>query len=207
MLYSKHKKHFQMKNILIVDDHPIILDAYENLLKDTSAFKIENLFKATSIEKAISYMEEKRIDIAFFDISLPKSTLYNFDDGIDLALYFKTKYPLAKIVFITGYMEFYILLKAIHLAKPDAFISKSDIEPDTFSSILEFIKNDKLFYSEQMLAILKWAKQSQIKLDIYDFKILSLTNKGVKTKELINHLPLSLRAIEKKKIQPKINNS
>lgn len=80
--------------------------------------------------------------------------------------------------------EFHILLKAINPVYPEVFISKSDVDNFTFNSILETLKNHKLFYREEILAVLKWTKQSKMKLDIYDFKILSLTNKGVKTKKI-----------------------
>jgi DNA-binding NarL/FixJ family response regulator len=197
-----------MKNILLVDDHAFILDAYENLIKGTNTFKIEKLFKASSVEKAISIFNElEKIDIAFFDISMPKNSLLNIEDGIDLAHYFKSKHPNAKIVFITMHMEFHILLKAIHLVKPEIFISKSDIDPDTFSKMMNAIKRDEIFYSKEMLEVYKWSKKNQVKLDKYDFQILSLTRKGVKIKELTDHLPLSLSAIEKRKSNIKLITS
>lgn len=194
-----------MKNILIVDDHSFVLEAYENLLRNIDNNKIENIYKETSVENAISLINKDiQIDIAFFDISMPRSTLYNIDDGIDLASYFKARHPFAKVVFITMHMEFFILLKAIHLIKPEVFISKTDIEPETFASILNFINKSKIFYSHEMLQVYKWAKINQVKLDNYDFQILSLTKKGVKTKELINYLPLSMSAIEKRKFYHKL---
>ena len=194
-----------MKNILIVDDHSFVLEAYENLLKNIDNNKIENIYKETSVENAISLINKDiQIDIAFFDISMPKSTLYNIDDGIDLAAYFKARHPFAKVVFITMHMEFFILLKAIHLIKPEVFISKPDIELETFASILNFINKSKIYYSQEMLQVYKWTKINQVKLDNYDFQILSLTKKGVKAKELVNHLPLSLSAIEKRKFYHKL---
>ena len=194
-----------MKNILLVDDHPFILDTYVNMLKKTNLFKFENFLEATSVEKALSIInEEKEIDIAFFDISMPKNSISNIEDGIDLALHFKSKHPNAKIIFITMHTEFYILLKAVHLVKPEVFISKNDVDNFTFTAIIDSIKKEKLFYSEEMLEVYKWANQTKIKLDQYDFQILSLTNKGVKTKELINSLPLSLSAIEKRKSNIKL---
>jgi DNA-binding NarL/FixJ family response regulator len=190
-----------MKNILIVDDHSFVLEAYENLLRNID----NNIIKETSVENAIFLINKDiQIDIAFFDISMPKSTLYNIDDGIDLATYFKARHPFAKVVFITMHMEFFILLKAIHLIKPEVFISKTDIEPETFASILNFINKSKIFYSHEMLQVYKWSKINQVKLDNYDFQILSLTKKGVKTKELINYLPLSMSAIEKRKFYHKL---
>ena len=194
-----------MKNILLVDDHPFILDTYVKMLRKIIIYKFEKFIEATNVENAVAIIDEvEKIDIAFFDISMPKNNHSNLEDGIDLALYFKTKHPNAKIVFITMHSEFHILLKAIHLVNPEVFISKNDIDTFTFNSILKALKNDKLFYSEEMLAVLKWTKKSKVKLDIYDFKILSLTNKGIKTKELTNHLPLSLRAIEKRKSNLKL---
>lgn len=194
-----------MKNILLVDDHPFIVDTYVTMLKSNNSFKVENFFGATSMEKALSIIDkEQKIDIAFFDISMPKKGISNMEDGIDLALYFKSKYPFAKMVFITMHTEFHVLLKAIQLIKPEVFISKNDVDTFTFSSLLNSLENDKTFYSNEMLEVYKWSKKSQIKLDTYDFKILSLTNKGVKTKELINHLPLSLSAIEKRKSSLKL---
>ncbi len=189
-----------MKNILLVDDHPFIVDTYVTMLKNAKPSKINNFLGATSIENAIAIInEEPKIDLAFFDISMPKKGISNMEDGIDLALYFKSKHPSAKIVFITMHSEFHVLLKAIHLIKPEVFISKNDVDTSTFSSLLNSLEGDEPFYSKEMLDIYKWTKQSKIKLDAYDFQILSLTNKGVKTKELINHLPLSLSAIEKRK--------
>lgn len=135
---------------------------------------------------------------------MPKNNIFKIEDGIDLALYFKSKHPFAKIVFITMHSEFYVLLKAIHLIKPKVFISKNDVDVFVFSSVLNALKNDEQFYSEEMLEVYKWAKQSQIKLDTYDFQILTQTKKGVKTKELTNYLPLSLRVIEKRKSNLKL---
>lgn len=194
-----------MKNILIVDDHSFILDAYENLIRGIDNNKIKNIFKKTSVESAISLINtDIQIDIAFFDISMPKHSIYDIEDGIDLAAYFKAKHPFAKVVFITMHMDFFILLKAIHLLSPEVFISKADIEPETFVSIFNFINEDEIFYSQEMLNVYKWVKNNQVKLDKYDFQILSLSSKGVKTKELINHLPLSLSAIEKRKFYLKL---
>jgi DNA-binding NarL/FixJ family response regulator len=194
-----------MKNVLIVDDHSFVLEAYENLLRNIDNNKIENIYKETSVENAISLINKDiQIDIAFFDISIPKSTLYNIHDGIDLAAYFKARHPFAKVVFITMHMEFFILLKAIHLIKPEVFILKTDIELETFASILNFINKSKIYYSQEMLQVYKWTKINQVKLDNYDFQILSLTKKGVKAKELVNHLPLSLSAIEKRKFYHKL---
>lgn len=194
-----------MKNILLVDEHSFVLEAYENLLKNTTTFKIENLFKATSIEKAISIMNEvEQIDMAFFGINLSKNNIFKIEDGIDLAQYFKSKHPFAKTGFITMHSEFCVLLKAIHFIKPNVFISKTDVDSFTFSSVFNALKNDEHFYSKDMLDVYKWAKQSQIKLDIYDFQILTQTNKGIKTKELTNYLPLSLSAIEKRKSNLKL---
>lgn len=197
-----------MKNILLVDDHPFILDTYVTMLKNTNSFKFENFFGATSIEKALSIIDvEPKIDIAFFDISMPKKGISNMEDGIDLALYFKSKHPFAKVVFITMHTEFHVLLKAIHLINPEVFISKNDVDTFTFSSLLNSLKSDKTFYSTEMLEIYNWAKQTQIKLDVYDFQILNLTKKGIKTKELIEYLPLSLSAIEKRKSNIKLITS
>jgi len=194
-----------MKNILLVDDHPFIVDTYVTMIKNCNSFTVENFLVATSMEKAIAIIdEEQKIDIAFFDISMPKKGISNKEDGIDLALHFKAKHPLAKIVFITMHMEFHVLLKAIHLIQPEVFISKNDVDNFTFSSLLNSLKNDTTFYSKEMLEVFKWEKQSQIKLDTYDFQILSLSKKGVKTKELIDYLPLSLSAIEKRKSNIKL---
>lgn len=194
-----------MKNILLVDDHPFILDTYVKMLKKIESYKFEKFFEVTNIEKAISVINEaEKIDIAFFDISLTKKGISKMDDGIDLALYFKAKHPHAKIAFITMHSEFHILLKAIHLIKPEVFLSKNEVDNFTFNSILKALSNDKLCYSEEMLAVLKWLRQAKVKLDIYDFKIISLTSKGIKTKELTNYLPFSLRAIEKRKSNLKL---
>lgn len=78
-----------MKNILIVDDHPFILDAYETLIKDSENIDVKYIHKATSIEKAIYLINEYQIDVAILDISMPKNNTSKMEDGIDLATYLK----------------------------------------------------------------------------------------------------------------------
>lgn len=67
----------QELNILIVDDHPLIIDAYINLISCTVDNYKLNFLKSTNAKDTyniikLNHIEKNTIDLAIFDISIPE---------------------------------------------------------------------------------------------------------------------------------------
>lgn len=91
--------------------------------------------------QALSYIEKHPIDLIITDIRMPEM------NGIDFAERVRDKYPLTKIIFITGYEEFEYAKKAIRLNASDFLlkpINTSELSTLLNELIVEFEKEKVL---------------------------------------------------------------
>ena len=92
-------------NILIVDDHPFIIEGYKNAITrykpDNYEFFITQAKDCESAYTIISNPVKQNFDIAFLDISMPAFEDQNLYSGEDLAKLIMEKMPNCKIILLT----------------------------------------------------------------------------------------------------------
>ena len=193
----------------MVDDHPIIIEGYQNTLmatkKDDQTLLIDT---ANSCDAANQLMQraskEKPYDICFFDISLPSSADGTINSGEDLALIARSILPEAKIVILTMFNESYRIHNIIKEISPDGFLIKSDLTSSELAEAFQHILNSPPYYSSTVSNYLRKSITSDIYVDDINRKILHLLSQGIKTRSLTDHIDLSMSAIEKRKKQMKL---
>lgn len=191
--------------ILIVDDHPMTVDSYINLLSGNDFQKNEpNFIKSYNCEDAYNKInfqlkQNLNIDFALLDISLPPYKEFNIDNGIDLASLIRENFTDCKIVLLTMHSEPLTVDKVIKGIKPEGFISKSDIDFESFPSICKKIIEGETFQSNTIIKSQRKLFKKNINWDNHDNQILILISQGVKTINLPDYIPLSMSAIEKRK--------
>jgi DNA-binding NarL/FixJ family response regulator len=192
-------------NILVVDDHPMTVDSYINLLSDKEfQKKTPNFITSHNCENAynkiiLELKQNKSIDFALLDINLPPSKKFNITNGIDLALLIRQKFPNCKIVLLTMHSEPLTVDKIIKGIKPEGLISKNDINFELFPVICKKIIDGEIFRSHTILESQRELFKRNINWDNHDNQILILISEGVKTVNLPEYIPLSMSAIEKRK--------
>jgi len=191
--------------ILMTDDHPMIIEGYQNTLiatkKESQDLKIDI---ANSCDESIKYMNkaislENPYDILFMDISLPPSTDGKYTSGEDLALYARKIMPKAKIVILTMFNESYRIHNIVKTINPEGFLIKSDLTSRELASAFQAVINNPPFYSGTVNSIIRKTISNDIVIDEVNRKILHLLSQGIKTKSLTDHIDLSMSAIEKRK--------
>jgi DNA-binding NarL/FixJ family response regulator len=191
-------------NILIVGDHPMLVDSYISIINSTVEDYKFNFIKAFNCESAFKQIElnfktKEIIDIALLDVSLPPYEQEKILCGGDIAKLVRSKFPSCKIIMITGYHEALVINSIFKSIQPEGFIEKVDIDSTTFSEVFEKILKGESFISETINKTLVNLIRSNINWDAIDSKIITLLEKGIKTKDLPNYINLSLSAIEKRK--------
>jgi DNA-binding NarL/FixJ family response regulator len=86
-----------MIKILIVDDHPLILEGIKALLADNDTITVVGT--ASNAFDAIAFLKEKSIDIAFLDINLPDIS------GIELCKKIKEEFPDVRCIALSTFSE------------------------------------------------------------------------------------------------------
>ena len=194
--------------ILMVDDHPIIIEGYQNTLmatkRDEQTLVIDT---ANNCDSALLLMQkaasEKPYDVCFFDISLPPSSNGQVTSGEDLAKLCREIMPKAKIVILTMFNESFRVLGILKEMNPEGFLIKSDLTSMELAEAFQYILTSPPYYSSTVTKYLKKAADSSDYVDEVNRKILYLLSKGTKTKNLTEYINLSMSAIEKRKKQLK----
>jgi len=93
----------QCKNILVVDDEPLIGIAFEREL-GVEGYHVDSVLSA---EAALQAVREKHYDLAFIDKILPKI------DGVTACLWIKKFSPGTICIFMTGVFDIYNELEEV----------------------------------------------------------------------------------------------
>ena len=190
-------------NVLMVDDHPPIIEGYKAILSyNTFGYNI-NTVAAYCCETAYLIITQKlkpiAFDIVFIDVTLPPFIEKNIESGEDLALLVKEHLPEAKIIMLTSHTESLVLFRILNECQPDGLLVKSDFLSDEFLLAFDTIVKGGKYYSttvrNQKQELLSKGKT----LDSYNRQIIILLSQGVKTKNFHEHINLSTSAIEKRK--------
>lgn len=198
----------QVINILMVDDHPIIIEGYQNTLMATKNDNQTLIIDTANDCEAASFLmrkaaREKPYDILFFDISLPASNDGLLTSGEDLAKLSKQLMPKAKVVILTMFNESYRIHNIIKNISPEGFLIKSDLTSSELAEAFQHILKSPPYYSSTVNQFLSKLVVNEIQIDETNRKILHLLSRGVKTKSLTEHIDLSMSSIEKRKKQLK----
>lgn len=191
--------------ILMTDDHPIIIEGYQNTLLATKKESQKLLIDiANNCDESARFMEravddEKPYDVLFMDISLPPSVDGRFNSGEDLAKYARKIMPETKIVMLTMFNENYRVHNLIKNIDPEGFLIKSDLTSSELASAFQAVLNNPPFYSGTVNSIVRKSITNDIDIDDVDRKILYLLSQGIRTKSLKDHIDMSMSAIEKRK--------
>ncbi|MCT4629434.1 response regulator [Winogradskyella sp.] len=196
-------------NILMVDDHPIIIEGYQNVLMATKdedqTLLIDTANNCDTAQLMINRASKATpYDVCFFDISLPASEDGKYASGEDLALLAKEVLPNAKIIILTMFNESFRIHNIIKEINPDGFLIKSDLTSVELADAFQQIIKYPPYYSSTVSNYVKKTFTSEIYVDDVNRKILHLLSQGIKTKSLCEYIPLSTSAIEKRKKQLKL---
>ncbi len=189
--------------ILLVDDHPIIIEGYKNAL--VSHYKKEYEIEtdvAHNCDDAISFIKRRQdttFDIGLIDINLPPSSDGAYNSGEDIAQLMKKHHPQAKVIILTMHDESSRLHHILEHVNPEGFLIKSDLSSSELVLAFEQVLQGKTYYSSAVNVHLRKMVLNDIRLDKKNLQILYHLSRGVRTKNLGDHVNLSLSAIEKRK--------
>lgn len=194
-------------NILIVDDHPFIIQGYKNAItrynpKDFEFF-IEQANDCKSAYDIITNPETAPFDIAFLDISMPSYEEKGLHSGEDLAKLLMEFMPSCKIILLTMYTELLKIKNIIDTINPSGLVIKNDLTFDELLFGFDKVLKNEIYYSQSIQKMIDLAQSETIEIDLFDKQILFHISKGTKTKEIPQYIPISLEAIEKRKLNLK----
>jgi DNA-binding NarL/FixJ family response regulator len=194
-------------NILIVDDHPFIIQGYKNAITrynpDQFEFFIEQANDCRSAYDIITNPQTAAFDIAFLDISMPAYEEKGLHSGEDLAKLLMEFMPNCKIILLTMYTELLKIKNIIDTINPRGLVIKNDLTFDELLFGFDKVLKNEIYYSQSIQKMIDLAQSEIIEIDLFDKQILFHISKGTKTADITQYIPISLEAIEKRKLNLK----
>ncbi|MCL2361089.1 MAG: response regulator [Defluviitaleaceae bacterium] len=95
-----------MYKLLIVDDEPTVVEGMYHKLQEWEDVELD-IVKVYSSCEALTYIQKNRFDIVLTDIKMPGKS------GLDLMEAVVEKWPLCRVILLTGHLEFEYVYQAI----------------------------------------------------------------------------------------------
>ena len=122
-------------NILIVDDHPTMIEGYKSILSAKynlqQEITITTAYNCQTAHQCIITAPEN-FDIAIVDMILPPYELENLFSGEEIALLIQKEQPNCKIMMSTSHTETFVLYNLIKNINPHGVLVKSDYTSEEF---------------------------------------------------------------------------
>ncbi len=152
-------------SLLMVDDHPFILEAYKNTL---SGFKNDEYeIFTTEAENAQKGYEaivnsNESYNVAFLDISIPPFPEQNIFSGEDLAKLIRDKMPKCLIFLLTMHTEKLRFSNVYEEIKPEALVIKNDLTFEELIFAFEKVINGETYLSQSVIKIIEEQKNDEL---------------------------------------------
>lgn len=175
-------------NVLLVDDHTVVLDGLE-LLLSTFEF-VKKTDKATNEEMLLVKLHQDPLpDIILMDIELGLS------DGLTLCKELKKKHPHIKVIALTSHSDTYTVKSSVR-AGVDGYLLKSD-DRLTVMEALKMVMSGSQFYSPYLKEVFFQQSISTKKtLTKREEDVLRLIVQEKTTKEIAEDLCISEKTVE-----------
>ncbi|MES2777930.1 MAG: response regulator transcription factor [Bacteroidota bacterium] len=179
-------------NIVIVDDHRIVIDGLRSLLEDNPVFNIVTTTDdATEVPAIIAAHE---VDVLLTDVMMPKMT------GQELARLVRKQFPEIKILALSMSGQGDVVNEMINDADINGYVLKNISKAELTKAIIK-IAGGGIYFSEEVLVELE--KTSNIKkqnedaqLTAREIEIIRLIEKEMSNKEIADTLFISERTVE-----------
>jgi len=191
------------KNILIVDDHPFIIDGYKNAITrykpDIYEYSFTQGKDCKTGYEIVTDPATKPFDVAFLDISMPVYEEKGIHSGEDLAKLIMEYMPNCKIILLTMYTELLKIKNIIDTISPAGLVIKNDLTFDELLFGFDIVLKNEIYYSHSVIKMANQNNNDMDGIDQFDKLILFHISKGTKTKDIPQYVPISLQAIESRK--------
>lgn len=191
-----------MLRLLMIDDHPGMIEGYKAMLSINKEYKIE-FTEAYNCEEAYSIITNPKntnaFDLIFLDYSIPGFPEQKIENGQDLGVLIRKHIPEAKIIMLTAHFDAIRLFSVVKKIHPNGLLVKSDYKPPHLLDAFEKVLHGETYYTPIVFEKIKQPLFSQGLLDSLDRDIITLLADGFQIKTIAFKMNVSEDTIKKRK--------
>lgn len=183
--------------VLVVDDHQIIIDGLKSILQDEETIRFAG--GANTMQDAIHFIEHNKVDVVIMDISMPEHS------GIEITKVIKAQYPDIKILALTMHDETDMIADMIDAGASGYLLKKSNMN-EVLDAIHAVAQNQRYLGSKIQDILLDNFSQRHTRQQQFEYEssmltprekeILQLMLKEFSNEEIATKLFISIRTVE-----------
>lgn len=173
--------------VLLVDDHPLVLDGIRARLEDDDEITIVG--EASNGEEALAMSAERQPDVVLMDINMPVM------NGIEAAEKFASEQPDVRLLMLTMHDSREYITKVLK-AGAKGYILK-DVSSSEMMIAVKSVYQGRSYYSSGVTDILvNEGNRTEVPLTDRERTILQLLAEGNSNKHVARELDISVRTVE-----------
>lgn len=175
--------------VIIVDDHPVVMEGLRSLLEKNESLEIVNCF--TSGSETLDWLKHQSADMVLLDISLPDI------NGADLCLKIKKMYPSTCVLAISNHNERSIIAQMLQNGA-SGYLLKNSSGEELIRSIMDAIQGHLTLSMEvqSILANGDLSFRQMPRLTRREKEILKMVAEGMTTADIGDKLFISPLTVE-----------
>ena len=176
-------------NILIVDDHQLMIDGIVELLQNNGNYTI--IGTSTSSAHALGMLDNTRVDILITDVNMPEMK------GPELIVKVKNNFPDVKIIALSMHQEKHII-KDVLQAGADSYVLKHSTQNELIEAIEKTSQGETFVSSAITKMLVDDVKYPTIQelLSEREREIIKLVVKEYTGKQIAEELFISEKTVE-----------
>jgi DNA-binding NarL/FixJ family response regulator len=189
-------------NVLIVDDHPFIIQGYKNVIRLFPNKKITfTFFEAIDCKSGYEAVMNPPVkyDLAFLDISMPDYPEKNIFTGEDIAKLLMQEIPDCKIALLTMHSESLKVQSIIDEINPLGLVIKNDLGFDSMILAVDTMIKGVKYYSDSVIKFLNNQQKEKVYVDVIDRQILLYLSKGINYDDIPLYITISSSSVRTRK--------
>ena len=173
--------------VLVVDDHQLVLEAVRAVLDDDGG--IEIVGEALSGPEALAILERERPDVVLLDLRMPGMS------GLECLDEIRERFPAVRVVFLSGSEDNELALEALERGA-SAFVSKN-VEPRDLSAVLRQVVEGSVLSNLGMAIEPRGARAARkAGLTPREGEVLAALAEGRPNKQIARQLHVSEQAVK-----------
>ena len=190
-----------MISVIIIDDHPLVLNGFEFILRDHQDIQLLHTF--SNAVDALKFLEVNKVDVVLADINMPDM------NGIDATLAVKKGHPDTHIIAISNISEGSIVQRMLGVGA-SGYLLKNVSANELINAIQSVMAGEQVF-SDEIKAAIKHFDSTVPKITQREQEVLQLMASGKTTPQIAEQMfisPLTIESHRRNLLQKfKVNNS
>lgn len=182
-----------MIDILLADDHDIMLDGYSSILSTETNINIVGT--ASNGKEVVTALESISCDIVLLDINMPKM------DGVETARHLKINKPSIKIIILSMLNDIAYIKELVEIGINGYLLKNCDKR--TFITAINAVARGNTFYDETIKKVIDSGykseftiNESRVVLSEREIEIVRMIGLGMTSKQIADELFLSPHTVQ-----------